>query len=233
MTYTEESLTPGEKILKLTHYHWFYMIGAIINAVMLTVLAGAIMFLAIIYHYYDIVKLPPWMIHKAAAELALSDYMRAFWHTNPIARVVALLMILSGLVQIGVTMLVRATTEIAVTNRRLILKRGLVSRKVEEMRVDFIEGADVNQTIMGRIFGYGQIKTYGTGTENIYFPKYTADAIGFRRAIQAARGMAPGPSGPQFGQDNQQQNNNFPDPARDHVYDEGEKRASSSQPQPY
>jgi hypothetical protein len=189
MTYIEESLSPGEKILKITNYHWMYLVGSFINALFFVFLAGLTIFLAIIYHYYDIVKLPPWMIHKAAMELAMSDYIRAFWHTNFLARMGAFMLIFTGLLQIGATMLVRATTEIAVTNRRIVLKRGLISRKVEEMRVDFIEGADVNQTIMGRIFGYGQVKTYGTGTENIFFPVYTADAIGFRRAIQAARNM--------------------------------------------
>ena len=101
----------------------------------------------------------------------------------------AFVLIFMGFVQVGGMMLVRVATEIAVTNRRVILKRGLISRKVEEMRVDFIEGSDVNQTVMGRMFGYGQVKCYGTGTENIFFPKYTSDPIGFRRAIQSARSM--------------------------------------------
>jgi uncharacterized membrane protein YdbT with pleckstrin-like domain len=115
--------------------------------------------------------------------------MRAFWHTNIIARIAAFLLLLTGFLQVLAMVLVRATTEIGVTNRRIVLKRGIISRKVEEMRVDFIEGADVNQTVWGRVFGYGQIKSYGTGTESIFFPKYTADAIAFRRAIQAARTM--------------------------------------------
>ncbi len=189
MTYIEESLSPGEKILKITNYHWMYLVSGIFGAVLFLAMALLILFLAVVYHYYDIVRLPPWNIPQAAHELAFADYTRAFWHTNPIARVAAFILIFMGFMQVGGLMLVRTATEIAVTNRRVVLKRGLVSRKVEEMRVDFIEGADVNQTVMGRIFGYGQVKCYGTGTENIFFPKYTADAIGFRRAIQAARGM--------------------------------------------
>ncbi len=199
MTYTEESLGAGEKILKLTQYHWVYLLSSIFSALISLIIAVAIIFLAIIYHYYDIVKLPPWMIHKAAAELAFSDYIRAFWHTNLIARIVAFLFIFTGFMQVLAAALVRVTTEIAVTNRRIILKRGLISRRVEEMRVDFIEGADLNQTVLGRLFGYGQIKAYGTGTENIFFPKYTADAIPFRRAIQSARTMNVQPNQPQAG----------------------------------
>jgi uncharacterized membrane protein YdbT with pleckstrin-like domain len=197
MTYIEESLSPGEKILKITQYHWMYLVSGIISALFFMGIALGILFLAIIYHYYDIVKLPPWNIGSAASELAMSDYMRAFWHTNIIARVAAFVLILMGFIQVLAMMLVRATTEIGVTNRRIVLKRGIISRKVEEMRVDFIEGADVNQTVWGRVFGYGQIKSYGTGTESIFFPKYTADAIAFRRAIQAARTMNMPGYGPQ------------------------------------
>lgn len=224
MTYTEESLGSGEKILKMASYHWMYMLNSVINALFLLLLAMGVIFLAIIYHYYDIVKLPPWMIHKAAAELAIGDYMRAFWHTHPIARVAAFILILMGFIQVLATGLVRMTTEIAVTNRRIILKRGLISRKVEEMRVDFIEGADLNQSIMGRIFGYGQIKAYGTGTENIFFPKYTSEAIAFRRAIQSARTMNTQPQQPSssaFGM-----NNGLDD------QEEMPQRAASNAPQP-
>jgi hypothetical protein len=61
MTYIEESLSPGEKILKITQYHWMYLISGILSAAFQTVIAIGILFLAIIYHYYDIVKLPPWI----------------------------------------------------------------------------------------------------------------------------------------------------------------------------
>lgn len=190
MHYVQESLSPGEKILKISHYHWVYVMGAVISALIFFFVAVAIIFLGIIYHYYDITKLPPWNIPAAASELAMSDYARAFWHTNILVRVAAFIMILMGILSIGARMLVRSTTEMAVTTKRVILKRGLVSRRVDQMRTDFIEGDDLDQSIMGRLFNYGQVKIYGTGTESIFFPPYTTDPIGFRRALQAARNMS-------------------------------------------
>lgn len=187
MSYIQESLSPGEKIYKVSHYHWMYLAGSFVGAGLFLLAAIFTIFLAIIYHYYDIVKLPPWMIHTAAAELAFKDYLSAFWHINLLFRAAAFVMILMALIQVGARLLVRATTEMAVTNRRVVLKRGLISRKVEEMRIDYIEGADVNQTMFGRLLGYGQIKVYGTGTESIVFPLFTEDPVNFRRALEAAR----------------------------------------------
>lgn len=190
MHYVQESLAPGEKILKISGYHWMYIMGGVFSALIFFVGAVVVLFLGVIYHYYDIIKVPPWMIHKAAGELSAMDYVRTFWYINPLIRLGALLMVFMGLISIGARMLVRATTEIAVTTKRVILKRGLISRRVDQMRTDFIEGDDLDQTIMGRIFDYGTVKIYGTGTESIFFPPFTTDPIGFRRALQAARNIS-------------------------------------------
>lgn len=58
---------------------------------------------------------------------------------------------------------VRWTTEIAVTNRRIIYKRGFVSRKTIEMNMDKVESVDVDQTIIGRMLNFGTITIRGTG----------------------------------------------------------------------
>ena len=58
----------------------------------------------------------------------------------------------------------RTATEIAVTDRRVILKRGLIWRHTVEMNMQKIESVDVDQTIVGRIFNYGDVSIRGTGT---------------------------------------------------------------------
>lgn len=57
----------------------------------------------------------------------------------------------------------QATTEIAVTNRRIIFKTGLLQRRTIEMHLDKVESVDVRQTILGRLFDYGTIIVRGTG----------------------------------------------------------------------
>lgn len=57
----------------------------------------------------------------------------------------------------------RWTTEIAVTDKRVIFKSGFISRSTIEMNMDKVESVDVAQSILGRIFDYGTIVVRGTG----------------------------------------------------------------------
>ena len=47
------------------------------------------------------------------------------------------------------------TTEIAVTNLRVIYKTGFIQRKTNEMNMDKVESVEVDQSILGRILDYG------------------------------------------------------------------------------
>ncbi len=58
----------------------------------------------------------------------------------------------------------RATTEIAVTDRRIIAKRGLIRRHAIEMNMQKVESVDVDQTLLGRLFDYGNITIRGAGS---------------------------------------------------------------------
>lgn len=64
----------------------------------------------------------------------------------------------------------RMNTEIVVTDKRIICKRGWISRHTEEMNISKVETVDVNQSIVGRILGYGDVLVKGTGAslEPIY-----------------------------------------------------------------
>jgi uncharacterized membrane protein YdbT with pleckstrin-like domain len=57
----------------------------------------------------------------------------------------------------------RWTTEIDVTNRRIVYKVGFIKRHTVEMNMDKVESVDVDQSIMGRLLNYGDIAVRGTG----------------------------------------------------------------------
>jgi uncharacterized membrane protein YdbT with pleckstrin-like domain len=57
----------------------------------------------------------------------------------------------------------RWITEIAVTDRRIIYKRGFISRRTIEMHLDKVESIDVDQSILGRVLNYGDILIRGVG----------------------------------------------------------------------
>jgi uncharacterized membrane protein YdbT with pleckstrin-like domain len=58
----------------------------------------------------------------------------------------------------------RATTEVAVTDRRVILKRGFIRRHTVEMNMQKVESVDVDQSQFGRLFNYGAVTIRGTGS---------------------------------------------------------------------
>jgi uncharacterized membrane protein YdbT with pleckstrin-like domain len=73
-------------------------------------------------------------------------------------------------------------TEIAVTNRRVIYKRGLVRLQTNEMNMDKVESVQVNQSVLGRMFDFGTVKILGTG-EGFEALKNIAGPIKLRNCI--------------------------------------------------
>jgi uncharacterized membrane protein YdbT with pleckstrin-like domain len=61
--------------------------------------------------------------------------------------------------------------EQGVTNKRVIFKQGIISRKTDEMKITSIETVEIIQGVMGRIFGYGDIKVTGRGISDLLFKK--------------------------------------------------------------
>ena len=57
-------------------------------------------------------------------------------------------------------------TEMAVTDRRIIYKRGLIRRMTAEMNIEKVESVSVGQSILGRILDYGTIDVRGTGARD-------------------------------------------------------------------
>jgi uncharacterized membrane protein YdbT with pleckstrin-like domain len=76
----------------------------------------------------------------------------------------------------------RLGTEIAVTDRRIIYKTGLVQRHTVEISMDKVESVDVDQSVLGRVFGYGTVTVRGTG-ESAEPLRHVAAPIALRTAV--------------------------------------------------
>ncbi|MBU2537860.1 MAG: PH domain-containing protein [Proteobacteria bacterium] len=74
------------------------------------------------------------------------------------------------------------TTELAITNKRVIAKFGLISRSTIEINLQKIESIQVNQGILGRIFNYGSIVVSGAGNPQAPVPGIS-NPLQFRRAF--------------------------------------------------
>lgn len=81
-------------------------------------------------------------------------------------------------------------TEQGVTNKRVILKRGVIGRRTEEMKLTSIETVEIDQGVIGRVFGYGTVKLTGRGLSDLVF-RGVADPMGVKRKIESVSNPAP------------------------------------------
>lgn len=81
--------------------------------------------------------------------------------------------------------LVLRATEFVITNRRVIMKTGFITRHTSEMNASKIESVDVSQSVLGRLMNFGTIQVHGTGSDITPF-RLVADPLSFRRAILSA-----------------------------------------------
>lgn len=96
-----------------------------------------------------------------------------------------------GLVTFGLTWLLALyeyfrlrSIEQGVTNKRVILKTGIISRHTEEMKLSSIETVEIEQSIWGRMFGYGTVKLTGRGISDVKF-RNIDDPMYVKREIES------------------------------------------------
>ncbi|MDK6075568.1 PH domain-containing protein [Massilia varians] len=66
------------------------------------------------------------------------------------------------------------TTELVITNKRVIAKFGLISRKTVELKNSKVESVQVDQSIMGRVLNFGSIVVAGAGGPQAPIPNISA-----------------------------------------------------------
>ena len=83
----------------------------------------------------------------------------------------------------GVGLVRRSATEMAVTNKRVIVKSGLADRRTIELLLPRIESIAVEEPALGRLLGYGTVIVRGTGGTPEVFPQI-ARPLEFREQVQ-------------------------------------------------
>ncbi|MEM7651303.1 MAG: PH domain-containing protein [Pseudomonadota bacterium] len=176
MLYIEQSLGPDEELVHIGRFHWMYTFQAF-----MAIVWGIIISMMIIFGSVLVYKQMSWF----PPELPSLEAVR---YLHPGIRIAAFIAFVLGLLSFAQMMVIKATTEIAITNNRLVYKRGLVARHVGEMSVDRIEGVNVLQTILGRLLNYGRLAIRGMGIGEVILPPIE-DPITFRQAIEKARSI--------------------------------------------
>jgi len=90
-----------------------------------------------------------------------------------------------GLIFLVWVYVIYRTTEIAITNKRIIAKFGFISRSTIEINLPKVESVQVDQGVMGRMLDYGTIIVAGAGTPNLSIPG-AAEPLEFRKHFMEA-----------------------------------------------
>ena len=195
MLYIQQSLNPNEEIVKVGHFHWWYTFNAA-----LWLLFGFVAMAGILYagFYWEVMQFVKSNYANVPSNLNDMAQNEAISRMGGMFNVINNLHVGLKLASFGVfficllifsqKMVIKATTEICLTSDRLVLKRGVVARHMEEISVDRIEGVDVSQGILGRIMGFGRVSARGMGVGEISLPTIE-EPIDFRKAIDRARGI--------------------------------------------
>jgi uncharacterized membrane protein YdbT with pleckstrin-like domain len=123
------------------------------------------------------------------AWVALAVFVVAGLFSVALSWVAALLLVAIGGLWFLMLAVHMKTTEFAVTDQRVTLKRGWLTLSTQELAVANIEEVRIEQSLFGRIFGFGRVIVTGTGEGMILFPPLSRP-IEFRRAIENARSRA-------------------------------------------
>ena len=156
MNYIEMNLLKDEKIVYFTRPHWIIFSTPVIFLAALVILS---IFSPILFpNYLPFTKIP----------LAM----------------VIVLVCLGAVIVSGIGALISyATSEYAITNKRIMMKIGWISRDSLEIFIDKVEAIYVDQSILGRILDYGKLRIVGTGgTQDPFF--YIPHPLVFRKIAQ-------------------------------------------------
>ena len=129
----------------------------------------------------------PYIEESLSAGEQLVGFFRLHW----ISRRWMALWIVLAIPTVGITLILALfeflrlrSIEQGVTNKRVIYKKGIVSRKSEEMKLNSIETVEIDQGIAGRIFGFGDVTVTGRGLSNVVF-KSVYDPMAVKRKIES------------------------------------------------
>jgi uncharacterized membrane protein YdbT with pleckstrin-like domain len=121
-----------------------------------------------------------WIIFAPAALVLIAGLVLI---ALPGARLVGAAVLVLGAVLLVSPLVAYLTTELGVTNKRMIVKVGFIRRRTLELLLRQVEALSVDQTLTGRMLGYGSITLTGTGGVREIFHR-VREPLELRRRIQ-------------------------------------------------
>jgi uncharacterized membrane protein YdbT with pleckstrin-like domain len=163
MGYIERNLVPGETVLYRTRLHWIVLVRPLIVAVVLASTG-----LAFVVGGYE----------ATGKDRSYGGMM-----------FLGSLLLTGAAISSGAGLIRKNYTEVALSNRRVLIKTGFISQKTTEVILSKIESVGVDESTFGRMFGYGDVIVRGTGGTAESFASI-ANPEELSRHIQAQLGSA-------------------------------------------
>lgn len=157
MNYINHTLLADEKIIFWTKPHWIIFFPTFVT------------FMIAVFFYFN------------GPELGLGG-VNLVWGLQPY-QIVVLFVLVATLIFFLRALVTYKTSEYGITDKRVIMKIGLIQRFSLEIFLDKIEAVGVEQTIVGRILDYGSIVIVGTGGTRDLFANVPAP-LAFRKQVQ-------------------------------------------------
>jgi uncharacterized membrane protein YdbT with pleckstrin-like domain len=172
MSYVEKSLVPGETLLYQTRHHWMMLIGPLLLSLVLAVL-GVVCLGEVL-----------------AAKQGKGQLVDAAAATIRVAEIAGVVLFIAAIAVFAFGNVKRNATEMAVTNRRVLIKTGLGSRRTLDLMLSRVESIGVEETFLGRMLGFGSVIVRGTGgtPESFVMISHPQE---FRRSVQEQIGARP------------------------------------------
>ena len=159
MGYVDTNLLPGETVVYRGRIHWIVMAPAIISGSILDLLACVFLVGAFL-----------WQGPKGTFSIPLA--------------ILAAMFAVAGSAWVALWAVQRKATEIAVTSRRVLIKKGLLTRHTTEILLSKVESVAIEESPFGQTLGFGNVTIHGTGGTPEIFDRI-ADPNEFRRQIQS------------------------------------------------
>ena len=123
--------------------------------------------------------------------LSAGEEVRAIFTLHWVAKIPMIIWIILAIPTIGITLILAVwewlklrSIEQGATNKRVILKTGIISRKTDEMKISSIETIEITQGVIGRILDFGTVKVTGRGISDLIFDKID-DPMDVKRKIES------------------------------------------------
>jgi curved DNA-binding protein CbpA len=160
--YISNTLIPGEKIMFQAYLHWFFFLD--IGALLLVISCSYLLIDKPDFIGKDVPTVSLWVPKLVSNQPEIVSV----WYLGLIV------LWLISVLMLWEAFIIKQTTQLAITTKRIIAQSGFFNRTVIEVKLRRFESITINQNLLGRLFNYGTITITGMGGVKTIVPNIMA-----------------------------------------------------------